>query len=121
MRLSCNGLHRVAPRGGPLQESFFMDDSEVARISRNPLTVRPQSNSYAEWLRYMVQSAHHDAPELLFLASLWTYADKHDGLTERQQKALAPYIRLAEKWLDMLDEKTATHSGNVVPFKREDE
>jgi hypothetical protein len=28
MRLSCNGLHRVAPRGGPLQESFFMEESK---------------------------------------------------------------------------------------------
>ena len=109
-------------RGG-LLGGFFMDEDRATRLARNPFVTPPQSDTYEEWLRYLVQSAEHDAPELMFLAGLWTYAHNKGGLTERQRKHLAPYMRQAEEWLAALDNEKEKyiHTDNVVPFNREEE
>lgn len=56
----------------------------------------PRSEEYTEWLRYLVQSAEADDPNLDFFVGLWSYAIRHDGLTPKQIAALRPFIAGAE-------------------------
>ena len=59
------------------------------------MTAPPQTDTYTEWLRYLVQSCEHDDPALEFLASIYSYCIKNDGITEKQKIYVKPYINKA--------------------------
>lgn len=59
---------------------------------RNKTITPPKNDSYAEWLRYAVQSSDPDAGELPFLVSMWNCSLVNKGLTVEQQEAIAPYL-----------------------------
>ncbi len=68
-------------------------------MERNPLTPPPMQETFNEWLRYLVQSSRPDAPELEFIAGLYSYCVKFDGLTPRQAESLKPMIEQARNEL----------------------
>lgn len=57
-------------------------------------TVPPRDKTFKEICRYIMQAADPDYPALGFIASLYSYADYHGGLTPKQRKALDPHARL---------------------------
>jgi len=70
--------------------------------NRNKLTPPPLSNTYSEWLRYMVQSIDPDAGELPFLVTMWgMMLTSKDPITQAQADMLQPYIEEANLFLQL--------------------
>lgn len=77
-----------------------MGRERKAMIVTRPIE-SPRDYTYAEVLRFLVQTADVDDPSLNFIINIWNVSLQKGGLTTKQAKLIEPYIDASQqkyKW-----------------------
>ena len=71
---------------------------------------KPKSNYWTDYLEFTLRMLPQGDPAFSFVASLYTYAEHHGGLTDKQIKRAKKYSDAAEKKWQELREEQFPHS-----------